>query len=287
MHLESSWCISLLYWSRVIVSLVQGQFFFHSFDFIQFLCPAPLLLMLLSCTWSFWYKEACPRGVDLHPSGNWLVLPCLVDWSSLLSMSTPTIKFTPCHIISHNTQWFNSHIKHCKAFLYHHSHQADMLLLQEIHFPASYRPTFPHKHYPVLHLANAPDKTNGVAIYFAKQVFFMLLHEFRDLKGQFLLVKGLVGKQLCSFISYVPTRSNFFLFHNVPHLITTPGEYDYLWGDPNIALDLCLNKFNPAKAQCKSPPKSSTWSCNTPHTHALTMFLFHLLRCPSFIKSLL
>lgn len=51
-----------------------------------------------------------------------------------------------------------------KAFQYYSSQRADMLFIQETNFLASYKPLLIHKHYLVFCSANAPNKTNGVAI---------------------------------------------------------------------------------------------------------------------------
>lgn len=57
-----------------------------------------------------------------------------------------------------------------------------------------YKPKYVHKHYPTFFLANAPDKTRGVAICVAKSLAFSPSQVVSD-PGNFLLVKGRLGGQ--------------------------------------------------------------------------------------------
>lgn len=113
----------------------------------------------------------------------------------------------PLMIVSYNTHGLNSPIKCCKNFQNYHSQEIDVILLQETHFQGTYNPNFIHSKYPNLFLANAKDKMRGVAIFFSHRHKFILSSKHRDPEGRFLLIKGVLGDQLHSFVScYAPNQ---------------------------------------------------------------------------------
>lgn len=105
-------------------------------------------------------------------------------------------------LVSHNVQGLNLAIKRRKMFQAYQSQKMAVVLLQETHFPIQYSPSFLHAHYPHFFLANAEDKTKGVAILFAKTCTFKPLQVHREPEGRFILVKGMLDDYLYSFISY-------------------------------------------------------------------------------------
>lgn len=102
---------------------------------------------------------------------------------------------------------------------------------------------------PGLFLANATNKTRGVAIYFSKRVSFSHVQEIRDPEGRFVLVKGLVGEQFCSIISYyAPNVSQAAFFIKLLCALTQYLKGQVICGgggDTNLALELSVGKSNP------------------------------------------
>lgn len=74
------------------------------------------------------------------------------------SMTDPTQTDLKLRIFSHNIQGLNSPVKRHKIMQQLHTLKADVALLQETHFPATYNPTFLHKNFTHFHLANAVTK---------------------------------------------------------------------------------------------------------------------------------
>lgn len=101
---------------------------------------------------------------------------------------------------------------------------------------------FLHKYYPVFLLVNALDKTKGVAVCFSKHVSFTSRQEIGDPEGRFLLVKGLVGEQLCTIISfYAHNVGQAMFFTKLVRALALYLEGQVICGgDTNLALDLCL-----------------------------------------------
>lgn len=67
-------------------------------------------------------------------------------------------------IVSHNVQCLNSQTKRIKDFSFYHSLGADIIALQETHFPHSFIPTYLHRKFLVCYYANASVKKRGVAL---------------------------------------------------------------------------------------------------------------------------
>lgn len=90
-------------------------------------------------------------------------------WHYLLdcSMADLTTPRPSLCIASHNVQGINSPAKRRKILQYYHDQKIDILLLQEIHFPKSYSPSFSHPKFPRFYMANSDNKTKGVALFFS------------------------------------------------------------------------------------------------------------------------
>lgn len=114
-----------------------------------------------------------------------------------LSMASTNPNNLNLHIASPNVQGLNSQIKR-----QYHSFKMYVLLLQETHFPSSYNPSFIHQHYSHFYLANAENKTRGIAIFFSKRLHFPPTKVIRDPSDRYLLVKGSIDGVTYSFISY-------------------------------------------------------------------------------------
>lgn len=71
-------------------------------------------------------------------------------------------------IATHNVQGLNSPLKRRKVFDSYKSLKLDILMIQETHFSRRYSPKFLHPHFPRFYLANAENKTRGVAILISK-----------------------------------------------------------------------------------------------------------------------
>lgn len=79
--------------------------------------------------------------------------------------------------------------------------KTDILVLQETHFPSSYKPTFIYQNFPLFYLANAENKT-CTAICFSKYLHFSPIKIIRDPDGWYLLVKGSIDGVTYSFVSF-------------------------------------------------------------------------------------
>lgn len=123
-------------------------------------------------------------------------------------MSSSKISAPLLRIATHNAQGLNSPVKRRKAFQDFQRKKIDIALLQETHFPSSYKPTFLHANYPTFYTANADNKTKGVAILFSKNCHFSLIKEIKDPEGRFILIKGNLAEQLFSFVSYYAPNQN-------------------------------------------------------------------------------
>lgn len=91
-------------------------------------------------------------------------------------------------LVYHNTQSLNSPVKHWKALNYYHSVGADVVFLQEFHFPSFYAPPFLHNQYSHFFLANAPNKTLCMIIVISKRLSFSPSTVVKDPQGRYLLV---------------------------------------------------------------------------------------------------
>lgn len=146
-----------------------------------------------------------------------------------------------------------------------------MILLQETHFPRSYCPKFIHPKFPNFYLANAENKTKGVAILFSHKSKFTLQLEHKDLDGRFILIKGVLDDRLYSFVSYyAPNRGHakFFLqmFQELGPMLE--GTI-VVGGDTNIAFVSRLDKKRPPGTQTTCPSKQSLRIARLIHQHKL------------------
>lgn len=166
----------------------------------------------------------------------------------------------PLQIISHNVQGLNSPVKRRKILQSFHSQRAAVVMLQETHFPIRYSPSFLHATFPQFYLANAEDKTRGVAILFAKNCQFKIIKTHKDPEGRFILVKGQIEDQLYSFVSYYsPNRGQGIFFHSMFHSLGSLLEGMVIFGgDSNIAFDQSLDKSKPPSKQLTRPTKISS-----------------------------
>lgn len=119
-------------------------------------------------------------------------------------------------LLSYKAQGLNSPMKRHKAFQHYHSQQAGIIFIQETNFPAPFKPSFLHKHFPQFFTANADNKTRGVAILFSKNAPFTLVQKIKDPDGRYLLLKGYIGPLLYSFLSYYAyNKSQVALFSSM------------------------------------------------------------------------
>lgn len=108
-------------------------------------------------------------------------------------------------------------------------------------------------------LANAEDKTRGVAILFSNNCKFTPQLEHRDPEGRFLLMKGTIDDQIYSFISYyAPNQGQSEFFQNMLKKLDPLVEGTVIYrGDSNKPLDQGLDKSRPPGSQLTRPPKRS------------------------------
>lgn len=101
-----------------------------------------------------------------------------------------------------------------------------------------------HAKFPTFFLANAEDKTKGVAILFSWNYKFSLLAEPKNPEGRFKLAKGTIDDHIFLFISYyAPNRGQVQFFQNMFKILTPPsGRFSNLWGNSNVAFDQGLHK---------------------------------------------
>lgn len=77
-------------------------------------------------------------------------------------------------------------MKRQKAFNYFYLVGAEIVFPRETHFSSSYKPNYIHIHYPTFFLANAPDKTRGVAICVTKSLAFSPSQVITDPEKDFM-----------------------------------------------------------------------------------------------------
>lgn len=116
-------------------------------------------------------------------------------------------------MVSHNAQGLNSLVKRQKIFHAYQSQKVNIVLFQETHFPKRYIPSFLHAHYPQFFLANAEDKTRGVAILISKTCKFTPQLEHRDPEGRFILVMGMLNDHLYLLVSYYASNKGQHFFY--------------------------------------------------------------------------
>lgn len=95
-------------------------------------------------------------------------------------------------VASHNVQGINSPLKRRTIFNSYKSLNLDVIVLQETHFPIRYSPTFLYAHFPQFYLANAENKTKGLAITFLKNCKFNWISDTKDPEGRFLFSQGYI-----------------------------------------------------------------------------------------------
>ena len=162
-------------------------------------------------------------------------------------------------IASHNVQGINSPIKRRKLMDHYKSLHLDIVMLQETHFPVRYSPTFIHSYFPQFYLASAENKTKGVAILISKKCTFVKISDTVDPEGRFILVKGKIGDQLFSLVSYyAPNRGQAKFFKSLLDTLSPELEGTIVFGgDSNTALDQGLDKSKPPGSRVLRPTKES------------------------------
>lgn len=175
-------------------------------------------------------------------------------------MSSNTVPLTTIRLASHNAQGLNSAVKRRKLFQSYHAQKMAVVMIQETHFPSRYNPSFLHAQYPLFFLANAEDKTRGVAILFAKTCKFKPSLVHRDPEGRFILVKGMIDECLFSFISYYsPNKGQTKFFQAMFQTLSPLLEGTVIFGgDSNVAFDPGLDKSKPPATQPVRPTKTSS-----------------------------
>ena len=174
-------------------------------------------------------------------------------------------------IASHNVQGINSPIKRRKVMDHYKSLHLDVVMLQETHFPVRYSPTFLHQYFPQFYLASAENKTKGVAILFSKKFAFVKISDIVDPDGRFLLVKGKIGDQLFSLVSYyTPNRGQAKFFKTMLDTLSPNLEGTIVFGgDSNTALDQGLDETKPPGARLIRPTRESLKIAKLLHSFGL------------------
>lgn len=167
---------------------------------------------------------------------------------------------TPIKLLSHNVQGLNYPVKWRKAFNYFHSVGAEILFLQETHFPSSYKPNYIHKHYPTFFPRERSRQKRGVAICVARSLAFLPSQIISDPDGRFLLVKGDLEGSLVTFLAYyAPNKVQLPFFQNLFQQLCHLFEGMLLiGGNSNIPLDSPLDKTHHLGSQILKPSQMST-----------------------------
>lgn len=133
-------------------------------------------------------------------------------------------------------------------------------MLQETHFPRWYIPSFLHAQFPKFYLANAEDKSKGVAILFAKKCKFSVQQEYRDPDGRYILIKGFIEDHLFSFVSYyIPNKGQVKFFQTMFQVLGPKIEWTVIFGgDSNTAFDQSMDKSKPPASQLTHPTRNSS-----------------------------
>lgn len=98
--------------------------------------------------------------------------------------------------------------------------KADILFLQETHFPATYRPSFLHQRYLQIFLASTDNKTKGVAICFSKQIHFSQSDVISDPLDRYLLISRIIDGETYTFVSYyAPNKGQATFFYSLIHTL--------------------------------------------------------------------
>lgn len=144
-------------------------------------------------------------------------------------------------------------------------------MLQETHFPARYCPKFLHSHFPQFFLASAENKKKGVAILFSKSCNFVKTLELSDPAGRFILLKGMLGNQLYSLVSYyTPNRGQANFFRSMLNTLSPALEGTIIFGgDSNSAFDQATDKSRPLGSQPTRPTKESLKIAKILHGYGL------------------
>lgn len=142
-------------------------------------------------------------------------------------------------IISYNIQGLKSPVKRLKVFQIYHSLKSNVLLLQKTHFPISYKSTFIHQNYPQFFLANAENKTKGVAICFSKCLNLSPSRVLKDPEGRHLLVVGTIDGESYTYVSYyTPNKGQAKFLESLTQSLQPHFEGTVIsWGNSNIAFD--------------------------------------------------
>lgn len=145
-------------------------------------------------------------------------------------------------------------------------------MLQETHFPSRFSPSFLHARFPSFYLANAEDKTRGVAILFSKDCQFKVSQTRCDPEGRYILVKGQIADQTFSLISYyAPNKGQNVFFTSLFQTLGPLLEGTVIFGgDSNVAFDQSLDKSKPPAKQLSRPTKISSKIAKLIHQQGLT-----------------
>lgn len=187
-------------------------------------------------------------------------------------MAVDNFSSPPLRVATHNTQGLNSPSKRRKVLDYMKSRKIDILFLQETHFPIRYNPTFLHAQFPLFYLANAEDKTRGVAILISKSCRFTLQQVLQDPEGRYILVKGSIEGRLFSLVSYyAPNAGQLKFFSNLFKTLDPLLEGSIIFGrDSNVAFDQGLDRSKPPRAQTIRPTRTSSKIAKLIYSQGLT-----------------
>lgn len=170
------------------------------------------------------------------------------------------------YVVSHNVQGMNSTLKRRTFFQHYHSQKANVVLLQETHFPRQYNPAFIHQKFPQF-----LDKTRVVGIFLSKQTSFSLSRKVKDREGRYLFLLGMIDGSHYTFVFYyAPIQGQASFFDSLLRTLSPDlVGMVILGGDSNIALDQLLDKSKVGRSPLLRPPKQSFRIVKILHSHSL------------------
>lgn len=75
--------------------------------------------------------------------------------------------------------------------------QADIILLQETHFPEANHPTYFDRSYGLGHYTTFGSRSRGVAIFVKNSILFYVVSTYKDPASRFIVLQGsLQGKKV-------------------------------------------------------------------------------------------
>uniref|UniRef100_A0A8C5Q6J2 Endonuclease/exonuclease/phosphatase domain-containing protein n=1 Tax=Leptobrachium leishanense TaxID=445787 RepID=A0A8C5Q6J2_9ANUR len=121
---------------------------------------------------------------------------------------------------------------------------ADVVLVQETHFPHARPPSFKNHKYPTGYFSNATaGKVCGTAVLFSRSTPFSNSTSLLDPAGRYTFVKGQIGAQWYTFVSiYLPNRQQHSAIRSILRRLQDFQEgILVVGGDLNLPLDARLD----------------------------------------------